>query len=75
LARPNRKTGIKTLNPIAIIQQNIHKFYLRDLQKLGLILPTVLLTKRTILILLNDSVTLERAVIKPAFSAGSHRSI
>jgi hypothetical protein len=45
---------------------------LRDLQKLESYLPTVLLTKRTILILLKDSVTLERAVIKPAFSAGSY---
>src|SRR6476620_1163257 len=26
------KTGIKTLNPIKIIKQNKHKFYLRDLE-------------------------------------------
>ena len=27
--------GIKTLNPLPVIQQNKHKFYLRDLQNLG----------------------------------------
>ncbi len=68
------KLGIKTLNPIAIIQQNIHKFYLRDLQKLGVtILPTVFIDKTNHL----DLTELipshwKRAVIKPAFSAGSY---
>jgi hypothetical protein len=41
------KLGIKTLNPIGIIKQNKHKFYLREMERQGvLILPTVLLTKQ-----------------------------
>ncbi|MFV8357561.1 ATP-grasp domain-containing protein [Flavobacterium sp. XS1P32] len=68
------KLGIKTLNPIAIIQQNIHKFYLRDLQKLGVtILPTVFIDKTNHLNLTEVIPShWKRAVIKPAFSAGSY---
>ncbi|MFV8353584.1 ATP-grasp domain-containing protein [Flavobacterium sp. XS2P14] len=68
------KLGIKTLNPIAIIQQNIHKFYLRDLQKLGVtILPTVFIDKTNHLNLTELIPShWKRAVIKPAFSAGSY---
>jgi len=66
--------GIKTLNPIAIIQQNKHKFYLKELENKGvLILPTIFLEK-------NSKKKLEdvlpknwkKIVIKPAFSAGSY---
>ena len=68
------KLGIKTLNPIAIIQQNIHKFYLRDLQKLGVtILPTVFIDKTNHLNLTELIPShWKKAVIKPAFSAGSY---
>ena len=68
------KLGIKTLNPIAIIQQNIHKFYLRDLQKLGVtILPTVFIDKTNQLNLTEVIPShWKKAVIKPAFSAGSY---
>ncbi|MFV8334064.1 ATP-grasp domain-containing protein [Flavobacterium sp. GSP14] len=68
------KLGIKTLNPIAIIQQNIHKFYLRDLQKLGVtILPTVFIDKTNHLNLTEVIPShWKKAVIKPAFSAGSY---
>ena len=68
------KLGIKTLNPIVIIQQNIHKFYLRDLQKLGVtILPTVFIDKTNHLNLTELIPShWKRAVIKPAFSAGSY---
>ncbi|TRX00148.1 ATP-grasp domain-containing protein [Flavobacterium gawalongense] len=68
------KLGIKTLNPIEVIKQNIHKFYLREMEKQGvLILPTVFIDK-------TDNLNLaelipshwEKAVIKPAFSAGSY---
>ena len=68
------KLGIKTLNPIAIIQQNIHKFYLRDLEQQGItILPTVFVDTTENL----DLATIipahwKKAVIKPAFSAGSY---
>ena len=66
--------GIKTLNPIAIIQQNKHKFYLKELENKGvLILPTIFFEK-------NSKKKLEdvlpknwkKIVIKPAFSAGSY---
>jgi glutathione synthase/RimK-type ligase-like ATP-grasp enzyme len=68
------KLGIKTLNPIAVIKQNKHKFYLREMEKQGiLILPTLFIDK-------TDQLNLKeiipshwkKAVIKPAFSAGSY---
>ncbi|MFV8389680.1 ATP-grasp domain-containing protein [Flavobacterium sp. LB1P71] len=68
------KSGIKTLNPIEVIKQNIHKFYLREMEKQGIkILPTVFIDK-------TDNLNLaeripphwKKAVIKPAFSAGSY---
>nr|WP_314896873.1 hypothetical protein [uncultured Flavobacterium sp.] len=68
------KSGIKTLNPIEVIKQNIHKFYLREMEKPGItILPTVFIDK-------TDNLNLaeripshwKKAVIKPAFSAGSY---
>jgi glutathione synthase/RimK-type ligase-like ATP-grasp enzyme len=68
------KLGIKTLNPIGIIKQNKHKFYLRDMEKQGItILPTVFIDKTNSL----DLAELipshwKKAVIKPAFSAGSY---
>ena len=66
--------GVKTLNPIATIQKNKHKFYLKELQNKGvLILPTIFVEK-------NSNKNLEavlpedwqKIVIKPAFSAGSY---
>lgn len=66
--------GIKTLNPLSIVKRNQHKFYLRDLQNVGIdIIPTVFIPKNTGL---NLSFLVEnnwpKAVIKPAISAGSH---
>jgi len=68
------KKGIPTLNPIEVIQKNKHKFYLRDLERQGInIIPTVFIEKTNDLQLH----TLlpkhwKKAVIKPAFSAGSY---
>lgn len=66
--------GIKTLNPIATIQQNKHKFYLKELENKGvLILPTIFLEKNS-----NKNLDTflpknwQKIVIKPAFSAGSY---
>jgi glutathione synthase/RimK-type ligase-like ATP-grasp enzyme len=40
--------GIKTFNPISVIQKNKHKFYLKDLEKEGIsILPTIFLEKNS----------------------------
>lgn len=70
------KLGIKTLNSISIINQNKHKFYLRDFQKKGIaILPTVFIDKTENL---NLSEIIpnhwKKAVIKPAYSAGSYQT-
>ena len=66
--------GIKTLNPLAVIQQNKHKFYLKELEKKGvLILPTVFLEKNSKKNLENIlPKSWKKIVIKPAFSAGSY---
>lgn len=68
------KLGIKTLNPIAIIKQNIHKFYLREMEQQGItILPTVFIDKTNHLNLAELIPSRwKKAVIKPAFSAGSY---
>ncbi len=66
--------NIRTLNPLSIIKQNHHKFYLKDLQNQGIdIIPTVFIPKNTGLDLsiLKEN-NWEKAVIKPAVSAGSY---
>ncbi|MBX9887278.1 MAG: hypothetical protein K2Y30_05005 [Flavobacteriaceae bacterium] len=70
------KLGIKTLNSIAIIKENKHKFYLREMEQQGVqILPTIFINKTSNLSLktLIPS-TWKKAVIKPAFSAGSYQT-
>lgn len=66
--------GIKTLNPIETIQQNKHKFYLKRLEAQGIqIIPTRFINKTNQLNLKSLwPETWEKAVIKPAFSAGSY---
>jgi glutathione synthase/RimK-type ligase-like ATP-grasp enzyme len=68
------KLGIKTLNAIEIIKQNKHKFYLREMEKKGIsILPTIFIDKNTSLNLAEIIPKhWGKAVIKPAFSAGSY---
>lgn len=66
--------NIKTLNPLSIIQYNQHKFYLKDLENQGVaIIPTIFIPKNTGLDLsfLKEK-NWEKAVIKPAVSAGSY---
>jgi len=69
-----KSLGIKTLNPLAVIQQNKHKFYLKELENNGvLILPTFFLEKKSkkkLEDILPES--WKKIVIKPAFSAGSY---
>ena len=70
------KLGIPTLNSIAIIKENKHKFYLREMEQQGVqILPTIFINKTSNLSLktLIPS-TWKKAVIKPAFSAGSYQT-
>jgi glutathione synthase/RimK-type ligase-like ATP-grasp enzyme len=68
------RLGIKTLNPIAVIKKNKHKFYLREMEQQGIkILPTVFIDKTSNLNVKELMPThWEKAVIKPAFSAGSY---
>lgn len=70
------KLGIKTLNPIEIIKQNKHKFYLREMEKEGIsILPTIFIDKTKDLNLAEIIPKhWKKAVIKPAFSAGSYQT-
>lgn len=68
------KLGVKTLNSIEIIQQNKHKFYLRELEKKGIpIIPTIFIDKTNNL---NLSEIIpkkwKKVVIKPAFSGGAY---
>lgn len=65
---------IKTLNPIVTIKQNIHKFYLREMEQQGItILPTIFIDKTNTLNLAElIPAHWNKAVIKPAFSAGSY---
>lgn len=66
--------GIKTLNPIETIKQNKHKFYLREMEKHDVtILPTIFIDKTSNLNLTEIIPKhWKKAVIKPAFSAGSY---
>lgn len=66
--------NVRTLNPLNIIKRNQHKFYLRDLESQGIdIIPTVFLPKNSgwDLDFLEEK-GWEKAVIKPAVSAGSY---
>ncbi len=72
---------VKTLNSLAIIQANQHKFYLQKLAEQGVaIIPTIFLPKQItangkfIDLSVIESTDWEKAVIKPAISAGSHRT-
>lgn len=66
--------GIKTINPIAAIHRNQHKFYLKGLQDLGVaIIPTVFIQKNSGL----DLKKLipehwQKVIIKPAVSGGAY---
>lgn len=66
--------GIKTLNPISVIQKNKHKFYLKELEREGIsILPTIFLEKNSNQNLIHlIPKEWKKIVIKPAFSAGSY---
>jgi glutathione synthase/RimK-type ligase-like ATP-grasp enzyme len=68
------KLKIRTFNPLPIIKRNLHKFYLQDLERQGVdIIPTVFIPKNTDLDLSFLKVKKwEKAVIKPAISAGSY---
>jgi len=66
--------GVKTLNPIPVIRQNQHKFYLRELQQKGVAIVPTLFIERTERLDLStvDGSNWQQAVIKPAVSASSY---
>jgi glutathione synthase/RimK-type ligase-like ATP-grasp enzyme len=71
-----KKLKIRTLNSIEIIYQNKHKFYLKELQKGGIkIVPTVFIEKTNHLNIKEIiPANWKKAVIKPAYSAGSYQT-
>jgi glutathione synthase/RimK-type ligase-like ATP-grasp enzyme len=68
------KLGLKTLNSLNIIQQNKHKFYLKNLEESGVKIIPTRFVKKTKDFNLKDLLPKhwKKAVIKPAFSAGSY---
>ena len=71
------RLGIKALNPVEVIKQNQHKFYLQQLQMQGVeIIPTVFIdkTNKLDLSILNTHLKWPKAVIKPAVSASSYKT-
>lgn len=65
---------IKLFNPLSIIKENIHKFYLKKLEEYGVIIvPTIFQVKTN-----NLDVSIpdewNQAVIKPAFSAAAYKT-
>jgi glutathione synthase/RimK-type ligase-like ATP-grasp enzyme len=66
--------GVKTLNPLGLVRQNQHKFYLRSLEERGIrIIPTRFIDRadRLDLSAVRDG-GWAKAVIKPAISANSY---
>lgn len=68
------RQNIKTLNPIEVIRQNQHKFYLQHLESCGIgIIPTIFIPKTEGLDISGiENRGWQRAVIKPAVSASSY---
>ena len=68
---------IRTVNPLELIQWNLHKFYLKELKEKGIpILKTFFLEKGSFFDFENQvSKEIDELVLKPAFSAGSYLTI
>jgi len=69
-----KQLEIKTLNAVEIIEKNKHKFYLRDLEQKGIPIIQTIFIDKTETLDLRTSIAphWNKAVIKPAFSAGSY---
>ncbi|MFN3640349.1 MAG: RimK family alpha-L-glutamate ligase [Flavobacterium sp.] len=68
---------LKTVNPLTLIQWNLHKFYLKELEEKGIpILKTFFLEKGNFFDFENQvPQEMDELVLKPAFSAGSYLTI
>ena len=68
--------NVCTLNPLSVIQKNLHKFYLSELKEAGVqIVPTIFIPAGST----SDLVELipqswKKVVVKPAFSAGAYET-
>jgi hypothetical protein len=72
-----RSAGVRLWNPAPVLLWNLHKRYLRDLEARGVaVVPTVWLDRGSEADLagLMDERGWERAVVKPAISAGARRT-
>lgn len=71
------KENIIVWNSLSVIRKNIHKFYLKEIQKLGAeIIPTVFIKKNSKISLAGEMEKNKwnRAVIKPAVSGGAYKT-
>lgn len=68
--------GVKVLNSINILKENVHKFYLQRMEAAGIeIIPSFFINRGTDLEFTNiQNLGWEKAVIKPAVSASSHNT-
>ena len=67
---------IQTLNPLTLIQWNLHKFYLKSLAEKGIpILKTYFIEKGKPFNFKDVPLSWEELVLKPAFSAGSYLTV
>lgn len=68
---------VKVWNPLNVIRQNVHKFYLQTLEQNGVpIIPTFFLKKNSSCILneIMNTNNWDKAVIKPAVSATAYKT-
>ncbi len=68
--------NVLTFNPLSVIQKNLHKFYLQELEEAGVqIVPTLFVpagSTADLVLLIPQS--WKKVVVKPAFSAGAYET-
>ena len=71
-----KASSINLLNPVDVVLQNIHKFYLRDFERNGVSIIPTLFSSAPSPVALEKIVAQgwEKVVIKPAISAGSYQT-
>lgn len=70
------ESNVLTFNPLSVIQKNLHKFYLRELEEVGVqIVPTIFIPAGSALDLVDlIPQSWKKVVVKPAFSAGAYET-
>ena len=72
-----KKINTPIWNSLNVISENIHKFYLRDIEKKGIpIIPTEFITKNSAVSIhdILNKKNWDKAVIKPAISGGAYKT-